>query len=172
MERGAGISGGFQQRVKSVSGVLSTEPTFPRFWRRCHMLLIDPHRTHDHHGDHDDHGGLHRDLAETNAAMDRRGMLRLAARFGVALGAIQLIGCGADASALTGGRQHVDGRWDDDDLERMPDEGSRGDGRPVSRRQLQWPERAESDRRGAQRHPLELRRVERHSRPACRSTIR
>ena len=67
------------------------------------MLLIDPHRTHDHHGDHDDQGGLHRDLAETNVAMDRRGMLRLAARFGVAFGAIQLIGCGADASALTGG---------------------------------------------------------------------
>jgi len=67
------------------------------------MLLIDPRRHNDDHDDHDDHGGLHRDLAETNVAMDRRGMLRLAARFGVALGAIQLVGCAADASALTAG---------------------------------------------------------------------
>jgi protocatechuate 3,4-dioxygenase beta subunit len=66
------------------------------------MLFLN--RTHDDHhdDDHDDHGGLHRDLRETNAAMDRRGMLRMAARFGVALGAVQLIGCGADAGALTG----------------------------------------------------------------------
>ena len=65
------------------------------------MLFLN--RKHDHHDDdHDDHGGLHRDLLETNAAMDRRGMLRMAARFGVALGAVQLIGCGADAAALTG----------------------------------------------------------------------
>src|SRR5258708_3742683 len=34
--------------------------------------------------------------------MDRRGMLRIAARFGVALGVIPLIGCAADASGLTG----------------------------------------------------------------------
>lgn len=64
------------------------------------------HHDHDDHGDHDDHddhGGLHRDVIETNAAMDRRGVLRLAARFGVALGAIQLVGCGSDAAALTGG---------------------------------------------------------------------
>ena len=66
------------------------------------MLLIAPPRAH-HDDAHADHGGLHRDLAETNVAMDRRGMLRLAARFGVALGAIQLIGCGSDASALTAG---------------------------------------------------------------------
>jgi len=66
------------------------------------MLFLN--RKHDHHDDdnHDDHGGLHRDLLETNAAMDRRGMLRMAARFGAALGAVQLIGCGADAGALVG----------------------------------------------------------------------
>ena len=65
------------------------------------MLFLN--RKHDHHDDdHDDHGGLHRDLLETNAAMDRRGMLRMAARYGVALGAVQLIGCGADAAALAG----------------------------------------------------------------------
>jgi protocatechuate 3,4-dioxygenase beta subunit len=51
--------------------------------------------THDHtHDDHDDFGGLHRDLHATGAAMDRRGLLRLAARFGLGAGALQLIACG------------------------------------------------------------------------------
>ena len=40
---------------------------------------------------HDDFGGLHRDL---KATLDRRGMLRLGARFGAAFGALQLLGCG------------------------------------------------------------------------------
>src|SRR3954467_3823013 len=67
------------------------------------MLFLNRRHDHRHEDDHDDHGGLHRDLLETNAAMDRRGMLRMAARFGVALGAVQLTGCGAaDAAALTG----------------------------------------------------------------------
>ena len=56
------------------------------------MLFLNRKHDHHHEDDHDDHGGLHRDLLETNAAMDRRGMLRMAARFGVALGAVQLIG--------------------------------------------------------------------------------
>lgn len=46
-----------------------------------------------HHGDHDDHGGLHRDLLATGNAMNRRGVLRLGARFGAAFGALQLAGC-------------------------------------------------------------------------------
>jgi protocatechuate 3,4-dioxygenase beta subunit len=54
-------------------------------------------RTHDLHGDHDDFGGLHRDLQATGAAIDRRGLLRLAARFGVAAGAIQMLGCGGSS---------------------------------------------------------------------------
>jgi len=40
-------------------------------------------------------GGLHRDLRATGAALDRRGLLRLAARFGAAAGAIQFMGCGS-----------------------------------------------------------------------------
>ena len=53
--------------------------------------------------DHDDHGGLHRDLRSTGAAMDRRGLLMVAARFGVTLGALQLFGCSSsDAATLTG----------------------------------------------------------------------
>src|SRR5262245_28733133 len=59
-------------------------------------------RIHDEH-DHDDHGGLHRDLRSTGAAMDRRGLLKTAARFGVTFGALQLFGCSSsDAATLTG----------------------------------------------------------------------
>lgn len=47
-----------------------------------------------HDDDHDDYGGLHRDLLATGAAIDRRGVLRLGARFGAAFGALQLAGCG------------------------------------------------------------------------------
>jgi len=59
---------------------------------------MTPHH-HDqphHHDGHDDFGGLGRDLRATGAAMDRRGLLRLAGRFGVALGALPLIGCGSN----------------------------------------------------------------------------
>jgi protocatechuate 3,4-dioxygenase beta subunit len=53
----------------------------------------------DHHGPpHDDFGGLHRDL---RATLDRRGMLRLGARFGAAFGALQLAGCGDTPTAPT-----------------------------------------------------------------------
>ena len=44
-------------------------------------------------GPHDDFGGLHRDLRATGAAMDRRQLLRLAAKLGVAAGGLPLIGC-------------------------------------------------------------------------------
>lgn len=57
---------------------------------------------HDEH-DHDDHGGLHRDLRSTGAAMDRRGLLKVVARFGITVGTLQLLGCSSsDAAALTG----------------------------------------------------------------------
>ena len=51
--------------------------------------------THHHRDDHDDMGGLQRDLAATGAVMNRRGMLRLAARFGVGAGMLQVLGCGS-----------------------------------------------------------------------------
>jgi len=51
------------------------------------------------HNDHDDFGGLQRDLRATGAAMDRRSVLRLAARFGGAMSALQLLGCGGTATA-------------------------------------------------------------------------
>jgi len=48
---------------------------------------------HHDHELHDDHGGLHRDLRSTGAAMDRRRLLRVAASLGAGLGAMQLFGC-------------------------------------------------------------------------------
>jgi protocatechuate 3,4-dioxygenase beta subunit len=58
---------------------------------------------HDHDEDHDDHGGLHRDLLSTGTVMDRRSALRAAAKIGVGMGALSLIACAADAgSVLTG----------------------------------------------------------------------
>ena len=54
-----------------------------------------------HHDHHDDFGGLHRDLAATGAAIDRRGLFRLAARIGGAVGAFHLIGCGDSPTSPT-----------------------------------------------------------------------
>ena len=53
-------------------------------------------RHHDDH-DHDDYGGLHRDLVATGALIGRRRLLRLAARFGAAAGTLQLVGCSGDS---------------------------------------------------------------------------
>ena len=51
--------------------------------------------------DHDDFGGLHRDLLATGAAIDRRGLLRLGARFSAAFGALQLVGCSDSPTSPT-----------------------------------------------------------------------
>jgi protocatechuate 3,4-dioxygenase beta subunit len=58
---------------------------------------------HDHDDDHDDHGGLHRDLLSTGKAMDRRSALRAAAKIGVGMSALSIIACAADASSLIAG---------------------------------------------------------------------
>jgi protocatechuate 3,4-dioxygenase beta subunit len=62
----------------------------------AHTLPLD--RDHDTDG-HDDFGGLHRDLRATGAVMGRRRMLRLATRFGVGAGALQLLGCGSSPTS-------------------------------------------------------------------------
>ena len=59
--------------------------------------MIDLH----HRDDHDDMGGLHRDLRATGAAMDRRALFRLAARFGVGVSALPLLGCGSSPTSPT-----------------------------------------------------------------------
>jgi protocatechuate 3,4-dioxygenase beta subunit len=50
---------------------------------------------------HDDFGGLQRDLLATGAAINRRGLFRLGARFGAALGALQLTGCSDSPTSPT-----------------------------------------------------------------------
>jgi protocatechuate 3,4-dioxygenase beta subunit len=53
------------------------------------------------HDNHDDFGGLHRDLLATGVAMDRRRLFQMAARFGLGAGALQLFGCSGNTTAPT-----------------------------------------------------------------------
>ena len=46
--------------------------------------------------DHADFGGLHRDLAATKTQLNRRGLIRMAARLGLGVGGLQLLGCDKD----------------------------------------------------------------------------
>ncbi len=67
------------------------------------FLTIGPDQHDDHDHDHDDHGGLHRDLRATGGVMDRRRVLRMAAKFGAGFGALNLLGCAAsDITAAAG----------------------------------------------------------------------
>jgi protocatechuate 3,4-dioxygenase beta subunit len=52
------------------------------------------------HDDHDDFGGLHRDMAALGVPLTRRDLLRSAARFGLGLSALPLIGCGDTTTAV------------------------------------------------------------------------
>lgn len=58
-------------------------------------------REHWHDDDHDDFGGLRRDLRSAGAAMGRRQMLRLGAlgALGAGFGALTLLGCSSDSIA-------------------------------------------------------------------------
>jgi protocatechuate 3,4-dioxygenase beta subunit len=61
--------------------------------------MIRQHDTAAARGEHhDDFGGLQRDLRATGATMDRRLLLRMAARFGVSLAALPLLGCESHAA--------------------------------------------------------------------------
>jgi protocatechuate 3,4-dioxygenase beta subunit len=59
-------------------------------------------KAHTLYDDHDDFGGLQRDLLATGARMDRRRLLRLAAKFSAGAGALQLLGCGSSPTSPTG----------------------------------------------------------------------
>jgi protocatechuate 3,4-dioxygenase beta subunit len=82
--------------------------------------------------DHDDYGGLHRDLLATNAAMDRRGLFRLAARFGAGFGALQLAGCASnpaspsDSGESTTGGGSCSARIPEETQGPFPADGSNG----------------------------------------------
>jgi protocatechuate 3,4-dioxygenase beta subunit len=65
-----------------------------------HMTLhTSSHHLHDD-GDHDDFGGLHRDLLATGAVMPRRRMLQMAANAGVGLGLFRLLGCSSTTEPI------------------------------------------------------------------------
>ena len=95
---------------------------------------------HLHDTDHDDFGGLHRDLQATGAAMNRRGLLRLAARVGISAAALPLFGCGgssptspSNTSAGTGtssgggtGTNSCSTRIPEETAGPYPDDGSNG----------------------------------------------
>jgi protocatechuate 3,4-dioxygenase beta subunit len=55
------------------------------------------------HDDHDEFGGLHRDLLATGATMDRRRVLRLAASAGAGFSLLKLLGCSSTTDAVDGG---------------------------------------------------------------------
>ncbi len=50
------------------------------------------------HHDHDDFGGLQRDLRATGAVMDRRHLFRIAATLGVGISALELMGCSGNTA--------------------------------------------------------------------------
>jgi protocatechuate 3,4-dioxygenase beta subunit len=85
---------------------------------------MTPHHQHDHQDDHDDFGGLGRDLCATGAAMDRRRLLRLAGRFGAALGVLPLIGCGSSPTtpSSTGSTNTGTGNGNSTCSTRIPEE--------------------------------------------------
>jgi protocatechuate 3,4-dioxygenase beta subunit len=59
------------------------------------------HGTPAEHGEHDDFGGLQRDLRATGEVMDRRKLFAMAARFGAAFTALQLTACGSSPTAAS-----------------------------------------------------------------------
>jgi protocatechuate 3,4-dioxygenase beta subunit len=65
------------------------------------MLYLLNHR---HDDDHDDHGGLHRDLTATGSAMGRRELLR---RFAFGAGTLALFGCGDASTGVLAGADTV-----------------------------------------------------------------
>jgi protocatechuate 3,4-dioxygenase beta subunit len=52
-----------------------------------------------HLDQHDDFGGLHRDLSQTGVAMGRRSALRLAASLGASFGFLHVLGCSGDSES-------------------------------------------------------------------------
>ena len=124
--------------------------------------MSDPH--------HDDCGGLHRDLLASGAAINRRRVLRLGARFGAALGALQLAGCSDTPTSPSATTTTTTTTTTPPTTTTAPPSTAScsahpaGDRGSIPGRRLERPDRAEPDRRGAQRHPIELRGHERHRR--------
>ena len=64
---------------------------------RCNVFMNNIMKTHHLPEHHDDFGGLHRDLAATGAAMNRRQLFRFAATLGIGTTALPLVGCGGNS---------------------------------------------------------------------------
>lgn len=62
-------------------------------------MATRPPTFHGHDDDHDDFGGLHRDLAQMGAVLSRRKLLRVAAGLGVSAAGLSWIGCDTSAAA-------------------------------------------------------------------------
>jgi protocatechuate 3,4-dioxygenase beta subunit len=90
--------------------------------------------TRNLHDDHDDFGGLQRDLRATGAAIHRRNLLSLAARVGVGISALQLLGCGGSSpttpsdttSGTTTGTGSCTSRIPEETQGPFPGDGSNG----------------------------------------------
>lgn len=67
------------------------------------MFFLRGTQDESHHDDHDDFGGLHRDLIATGAAMPRRRVLQMAAQAGAGLGLFRLLGCGSVTDSVSNG---------------------------------------------------------------------
>ena len=80
--------------------LLNFSPRLPQVSKRPTRTTGDEHHNagadHSHSADHDDFGGLHRDLIATGAAMDRRDLFRIAARLGLGVSALSILGCGGN----------------------------------------------------------------------------
>ena len=67
------------------------------------MFILHGKHDENHHDDHDDFGGLQRDLIATGAAMPRRRVLQMAAQAGAGLGLFRLLGCGSVTDSVSNG---------------------------------------------------------------------
>lgn len=78
------------------------------------------------HDDHDEFGGLHRDLRLTGAALDRRQVLRVAVRLGAGLGVMQLFGCRSTTDPIDNSNNGACGKIPAETAGPYPADGSNG----------------------------------------------
>jgi protocatechuate 3,4-dioxygenase beta subunit len=78
-----------------------------------------------HREQHDEFGGLHRDLLQTGATMDRRQLLRAAAKFGISIAGLQLLGCG-DSTGTDGNGTQACAAIPNETAGPFPGDGSNG----------------------------------------------
>jgi len=85
---------------------------------------------HDHDDDHDDFGGLQRDLKAYGRSMNRRQLMRVAASFGMSLGALKLLGCDNSPTTDDGTTGGSCSRIPEETAGPYPGDGSQGTSQP------------------------------------------